>query len=346
VTELLRLRGLGNAPWSAFAVLGRTWEMLAPVRAVLEGCGVPVVSLRAQRDLPPPWRVRPVAALLDALRENPETPLTVAELLARLDSVDPWQTLLASLLEDWRTRVGETAIEARQIREFLYEGLLETARDGLPGEGVGLATAHAVKGMEFEHVLIADGGWSIHQPAETEAERRLYYVAMTRARETLTLAEGVAENPHTALLRGEAVLRRPGVAELPDLDPQTLDLRYTVLGLRDLHLGYAGNRPPTDPIHARLAALAPGSPLILQLRGERLLLASAGEPVAALSRHATGHWRERLATVVAVQVLAMVGWHRSDGDPAKQTRCRTEHWEVPVVEVIHRELRAVSPPVP
>ena len=59
---------------------------------------------------------------------------------------------------------------------------------------VSLMTIHTAKGLEFEHVIVAgmeenifpSGGWML-TPQDLEEERRLFYVAMTRAKTTLTL---------------------------------------------------------------------------------------------------------------------------------------------------------------
>ena len=71
--------------------------------------------------------------------------------------------------------------------------------------GLLLLTAHSAKGLEFDHVIVLDGGWK--QPgggnSDADEERRLYYVAMTRAKKTLALA-CVLRNPinyRNALLR-------------------------------------------------------------------------------------------------------------------------------------------------
>ena len=49
-------------------------------------------------------------------------------------------------------------------------------------------TAHRAKGLEFDQVVVLDGGWNrIGRAEDADASRRLYYVAMTRARLTLTL---------------------------------------------------------------------------------------------------------------------------------------------------------------
>ena len=57
---------------------------------------------------------------------------------------------------------------------------------------------HTAKGLEFDHVFLTgleEGTFphsrSLHNPEELEEERRLCYVGMTRARETLTLTRAV-----------------------------------------------------------------------------------------------------------------------------------------------------------
>ena len=60
--------------------------------------------------------------------------------------------------------------------------------------GVALATFHASKGLEFKHVLLSDidagsvpSSEADESLAALEEERRIFFVAMTRARDTLTL---------------------------------------------------------------------------------------------------------------------------------------------------------------
>jgi DNA helicase-2/ATP-dependent DNA helicase PcrA len=60
-------------------------------------------------------------------------------------------------------------------------------------EKVALMTMHAAKGLEFDYVFIAgcEAGWipyrSDARPANPEEERRLFYVALTRAKQQLFL---------------------------------------------------------------------------------------------------------------------------------------------------------------
>ncbi len=67
-------------------------------------------------------------------------------------------------------------------------------KDQEPGEAVTLITMHSCKGLEFPHVYIVgmENGLLPHSRAQAEGtldeERRLFYVAVTRAMQTLTIS--------------------------------------------------------------------------------------------------------------------------------------------------------------
>jgi len=78
------------------------------------------------------------------------------------------------------------------LDEFLNELTLQSDQDQVEGESIYMMSIHASKGLEFEHVFVigleenflpltGDG-------SDLEEERRLGYVAFTRAKDTLTLS--------------------------------------------------------------------------------------------------------------------------------------------------------------
>ena len=77
------------------------------------------------------------------------------------------------------------------LLEFLAETALSSDQDALGGEVVNLMTIHAAKGLEFEHVFVVgleDGFFPLlGDGTDAEEERRLGYVAFTRAKKSLTL---------------------------------------------------------------------------------------------------------------------------------------------------------------
>ena len=109
------------------------------------------------------------------LHNIPRTDLTeVIEEIA--EAARPYRTL-----EEWFRHVEE------------YTHILQEKQKKDNPEGVRLMTIHAAKGLEFHTVFILDANEGripykkARTDAQTEEERRLFYVAMTRAREKLTV---------------------------------------------------------------------------------------------------------------------------------------------------------------
>jgi superfamily I DNA/RNA helicase len=90
---------------------------------------------------------------------------------------------------------GEKAEGRQPSLESYLERVALMTEPNTPGAGkVTLMTIHASKGLEFSRVFVAgceDGtlplGDSVHDPASLDEERRLAYVAVTRARHELAL---------------------------------------------------------------------------------------------------------------------------------------------------------------
>ena len=78
------------------------------------------------------------------------------------------------------------------LDEFLNELTLQSDQDEIEGESIYMMSIHASKGLEFDHLFIIglEEGFLplIGDGSDLEEERRLGYVAFTRARESLTLS--------------------------------------------------------------------------------------------------------------------------------------------------------------
>lgn len=331
VDRIKRLRLLGDGGWSDFAVLAFRHETLLPVRAICEAQGIPVAWRGA---LPPLHRVREIAAFLDRIAGLGHAQLAADGLSAWLPETEtPWRRLLADLIADWRGEAGETPVAASRCLEFCYESLAEQRRDSTLGQGVLLSTLHGAKGLEFPHVLIADGPGGRSAPEE---QRRLYYVGVTRARETLALGRlPGGGNPPPTLLDGDWLLyTRP---DAPAPPAEVLARRYDLLTPADIDLGFAGRRPPGDAIHARIAALTTGASLELRRDGDGVLLCDKGGlSVARLSRRSAAEWLPRLDSIETARAVAWLRRRREDGEPEYRDSRRCETWEHPLVELVWR----------
>ncbi len=127
--------------------------------------------------------VKASGVLADAMNDRS------AESLSRVDNV---QELLKAIHEFSENRRREEGVELTTLPEFLSEVSLLTDQDTDKDDSankVTLMTVHAAKGLEFKTVFIVGMEEQLfpspyaESPRELEEERRLFYVAITRAEE-------------------------------------------------------------------------------------------------------------------------------------------------------------------
>jgi len=135
-------------------------------------------------------------------------------------------------LEELVRAVAESMEAGETFTDFLDAAALVSDADQFEGKpGVTLITLHSTKGLEFDHVFltgmeegICPHSRAIDEDKGIEEERRLVYVGMTRARQSLTLTRAV----YRRIFGNEQQLRasRPSrfLAEIPS------DLVETVRG--------------------------------------------------------------------------------------------------------------------
>ena len=193
--------------------------------------------------------------------------------------------------------------------------------------GLLLLTAHRAKGLEFDQVVVLDGGWNrIGRAEDADAPRRLYYVAMTRARLTLTLARLPGTNPFPAALRDvPAVLQRDAPIDVPATPLETFR-RYRRPSLRNVFLSFAGYQDPGHPAHQAIATLNPGDRLPVRLDTDRWdLLDDNGMMVGPFAR---GFSAPPGADRAHAEVLTIVSWDKERSEPEyRQGLCaRLGNW--------------------
>jgi len=184
-----------------------------------------------------------------------------ADLLARLEALDPADPglFVRRVVEEtgYRGHLGEGRADAETDRlenvdelvsaaaeyaqrepggtidGFLEENALVSDQDTYDeqADAVTLMTVHAAKGLEFPCVLVTGleehlfpHALSLDTPEEVEEERRLFYVAVTRAQEELVLLHGRAR---LAMGRMMPALPSRFLDEIPDdqlqVEDRTLD---------------------------------------------------------------------------------------------------------------------------
>ena len=117
---------------------------------------------------------------------------------ARLENIEELFNSINEFIRDENETEQEEDTEIVTIHSYLSNVALITdleQEDDLPEPKVSLMTVHSAKGLEFKHVYVVGmeenlfpSNLSTGSLRELEEERRLFYVALTRAKNTLSLS--------------------------------------------------------------------------------------------------------------------------------------------------------------
>ena len=331
IAELQRLSSLDTAwDWTTCAVIAKEWSYLEPVRSLCEIQGIP--AQMATEELSSVWRLRETQALMDWIRDRTSRLITSQELESWLASQPPslWSDLLKEAVGEFEVETGGSETPTAHFIEWLAEWGRDARRRP---RGLTLLTAHRAKGLEFDHVILLDGGWDrTGRDEDPDASRRLYYVAMTRARHSLTLAQLSRPNPFHRVLEGQPyVLQRDAPIEIPPPPPE-LARKYRTLSLGDVFISFAGYRPAGHPVHRAIAALSSGDHLRVREDPDRWkLLDRNGTQVGAL---ASGYQPPAGMRCAFATVLAIATWDCDNSEPEYQPGLHCDKWEVVVPELV------------
>jgi uncharacterized protein (TIGR00375 family) len=199
------------------AVLVRATALTEPIAKALNDHGIPFEIAGAQVW----WEEEPVKTLLENLRTQQSE-----DIRAVWDSMKTkgkkWPETVEHLIQ-LANLFGNT--QALLDSLSTGQGLPDT-----PREGVRVMTIHASKGLEFDHVFVAGLEEGIlpftlyNERPDIEEERRLLYVAMTRARRGLWLSSSASRN-----FRGRMLKNPPSrfLSELETLVPLVTEERQS-----------------------------------------------------------------------------------------------------------------------
>lgn len=211
--RIAKLIADGTSP-AEVAVLFRINAQSDNIEEALSTHGIPFVVRGAERFFSRPEVRQAVTLLRGAARVEAEPSGSVRDdAVAALSTMgwspepptgrgtarDRWESLQA-LVSD--AEAFQTAHPERSLTEFVADLQRRAELQEAPiAEGVTLATMHAAKGLEWPYVFVV----GLHEgtmpfvyagtPAAVDEERRLMYVAVTRAKDSLHLSWSSARNP-------------------------------------------------------------------------------------------------------------------------------------------------------
>ncbi len=160
---------------------------------------------------------------------------------ARLENLGELESSMVDYADEAAARGEEPTLVG-----FLERVSLLSDTDGLEGEKVTLMTVHGAKGLEFDLVIVTGAEEDLFPyksldaattPEEMDEERRLGYVAVTRARKHLVLTHA-----KTRLLFGSTRVGRMS-RFIQDLPPELVIHRATQAALARTHDRYVDRAP-------------------------------------------------------------------------------------------------------
>lgn len=327
IDELVRLSRLDPEwSWSRAAIIARDWRRLAPARAYAETLGIPVEM--ANESLPSIWRLREMQQFIDVLRRDNTRLLGVRDLVGVLNAIpsNRWTDLIGEGIAALAKELANKAMPVLDLVKWFAEWTNDARGDQ---RGLLLLTAHRAKGLEFDDVVILSGGWD--RPSKDEdpdAPRRLFYVAMTRARRSLAI---IGEGHHPFVPDGEEhVLRRaaPDISDAADF-PAAL---YQVPNLKTVDLSWAGRLGPGHPSLTAISAAKAGDPLKIVRDGSNWMMRdSRGQ---ALGRMAKSWSPPEGLSFLRGEVGAIVRWRRADNQEEFRVHLHRDVWEAIVPELV------------
>ena len=337
LAELERLKALDTSfEWSRCAVIGRHWSDLEEIHALCRSRHVPVQ--RGDDEAVSFWHARETQAMLRRLETHGETHVPIAAVNAEAEAAraDPWGDLVREAIETWNDEEGHgERVALSSLTGWLHEWSRDLRR---AQRGLLLTTAHGAKGLEFDHVVILDGYWHGHHNKEDpDVARRLYYVAMTRARQTLALMRS-----QNTMLTGASLQKAlNGLdsvcllgARREDTTQSTSRRRIRQYGLKDVNIGYAGHLPAGHPVHEALAQAQPGDRIEIAEENGRLHIADErGRRIGAMSKRFKTN-EAGSGTIEEARIRGVFTWRENKSDAGAGHKApKVKEWEVAVPEI-------------
>ncbi|MCY4185656.1 MAG: ATP-binding domain-containing protein [Rhodobacteraceae bacterium] len=330
--ELLRMSRLDpDWDWSRCAVIARNWETLSPVQSFCEARNIPVEM--AHDEIPNFWRLRQTRSFVDWLRRRGSRLVKGEEMKMWLQTQVPdyWQELLVQAIDEHALEVGGEEYPVDQVIEWLAEWGREIR---CRQKNLLLLTAHRAKGLEFDHVAILNGNWNRGENEDSDAHLRLYYVAMTRAQKTLTLAPARFKR-FKSLQHVDSIIYRSPVELLPC--SKQFYFKYDRSSLKNVNISFAGFKNPNNRIHKAIADLVIGDSLKIKLgKDNKWFVMDANNQL--VGKMAGAFQPRNGMRIKSARVFAIVGWSKELSKPEFQSGLQSENWEVVLPEIIYEPI--------
>ena len=235
--------------------------------------------------------------------------------------------------------------------------LLVTRNEYTFGQGVFVGTVHSAKGLEFDHVVILGGGWKKSigkfQKHLIVNERRLYYVAMTRAKQTLLIV-----NRRDELLPFAAELKQATIGEYESINAPSNQqmVTYAYLGVKDIVLSYPGWQTQKSPIHQALRQARTLDPVKLKPSSQKPdkigVYNGRNRLIARLSKSACQKYNQYDwgNSIIEARIFALIRRTKNDRPRSEAFQdsqdfkpTKVDSWEIPLIQIRYIQTKESAP---
>jgi ATP-dependent DNA helicase RecQ len=332
VNEMTRLSKLvPDWSWKGAAIISRDWRKLLPVRDFAEAQGIPVEM--ANENLPSVWRTREMQRFIGGLREKDGAMVGLGEMIETMNAIPSsrWTDRIGEGLGQLAREVDGKALPIPDVIEWFAEWSKDSWGEQ---RGLKLLTAHRAKGLEFDDVVIMDGGWERPSRKEDQdAPRRLFYVAMTRARRNLIVMSN--DNHEYLPTASPSVVTRHAVPDLATVPGPRRFFQSPEMKMVDL--SFAGRQGDRHAVHNAIAEAKVGAPVRLSSDGDRWQIEDFRGRTLGRMPHA---FAPPIGTkFVSGEIAAIIQWRKEDADERFHHLLKRANWEVVVPELVFEEVR-------
>ncbi|SDB60630.1 ATP-dependent DNA helicase RecQ [Desulfonatronum thiosulfatophilum] len=327
-------------------ILCRTNQEVFAITRLARRAGIEVFPVR-RRKIPFPAirEVREILELLQRCGRSMCTGREVRELVEDLVAETTvrntlWLDHLLVMARDYQEESGSVRRPLRDFCEYVWDVSRDLGRfERANAQGIGIATMHGAKGLEFPAVLLIG-----HPRLESNMEeaRRLYYVGMTRARDRLFLC-CAGRHPFVEEVRNAAPewasMQEPVITLTPDEERETRAELWE-MQLDEIHLSFPASKTGHPGTPTAIEALQTESgELMFKSGGKGFQVISNGIPVCALSAMGCRKYKTFQDRGLRVELIVhLASIHRT---PSEQDQTggwvdpeRFPFWHVPLFQVI------------
>ena len=333
---------------SDICILCRTNKELDVIQIMARHMGIPVKGIRTRKQ--PVTETREFQVFINTLKTCRNQIIKGVTLRTLVNDLieesgfsknNIWIEIFNNLLENYLTEIMDMRLPIGNFLDYIYDSSRDLRQlQQLKKNRIFLSTIHIAKGLEFPAVIIAG------QPViskDGEDERRLFYVAMTRAMDRLYFLHN--EMDHHPFISDLFDCNRKYIKyenvnpKIEDNDIKAFNSILWDLELKDVVISFPAYNKVYKSAQQILAKLESGNSkgLTLKQSGNKYDFFYQNNPIARLSAQASEYFTEKLSQgydVEKIIFLVSIKWHAAEDQDPSQNIVALKTWYTGLFQVV------------